>query len=61
MTKRPNFHSVCIYWHWRLGRFSFMVWWQGKFHWNKFFFRRSDGGWVLHPLPDVSLVWEGKD
>jgi hypothetical protein len=38
-----------------------MVWWQGKFHWNKFFFRRSDGGWVLHPLPDVSLVWEGKD
>jgi hypothetical protein len=58
-----NFHKFTFYWHWRIGRFGFMIW---TFGWRRRgfpirFSRRSDGGWVFCPLGDISLVWEGKD
>lgn len=60
-----NFHRFTFYWHWRVGRFSFMIWYQAgrglayRRHWYGDFTRRSDGGWVLRLPLDVSLMMEG--
>ena len=58
-----NYNKFTFYWHWHIGRLTFMIWFQGwRLAWlmKSGFYRRLDGGWVLNLFPDISIQWNGR-